>query len=439
MGYNAGMLKSKRVRYIVIAFLVLVIGYTLVLNPRVQEWMGWHIAQVINWVKVKRNPPEAVEFVPSTSNQQDLDQPTVTHLSTPTLENQRTEVPGEMILPTPTAESLPSFANLEGTTYFSQHNRWNYCGPANLAMALSYWGWEGTHDDVAHVVKPYQKDKSVMPYEMVAYVQEQTDLDALMRVGGNLELLKRLIANGYPVIVEKGPYFRDISYRITWMGHYQLLTGYNDDSAVFIAQDSYINANYEQPYGELVEQWRSFNYTYVVVFPRNERNDVLNILGKDMDEDENYRRAAQKASDEIYMAEGLTRFFAWYNYGTNLVNLRDYNGAATAYDQAFTIYNDLPSDNTERPYRILWYQTGPYFAYYYTGRYQDVIDLATNNSIAMVRDDEPALEESYYWRGKAKLSVGDQPGAIEDFLTCLTYHQDFNPCVEELNAQGVFP
>ena len=403
MGYNAGMLKSKKTRYIVIALLILVIGYTAILIPRVQEWMGWHIAQLISWVEVKRNPPEAVEFAPSTSTTQDLDQPSVTHLSTPTPENQQTELPGEIILPTPTDEPLPSFVNLEGTTYFSQHNRWNYCGPANLAMALSYWGWEGTHDDVAHVVKPYQKDKSVMPYEMVAYVQEQTDLDALMRVGGNLELLKRLIANGYPVILEKGPYFRDISYRITWMGHYQLLTGYNDDSAVFIAQDSYINANYEQPYGELVEQWRSFNYTYVVVFPRNERNDVLNILGKDADENENYHRAAQKASDEIYMAEGLPRFFAWYNYGTNLVNLRDYNGAATAYDQAFAIYNDLPSDNTVRPYRILWYQTGPYFAYYYTGRYQDVIDLATNNSIAMVRDDEPALEESYYWRGKAKI------------------------------------
>ena len=433
------MFKNKKTRLIVIAVLVVVIAYTLILIPRVQEWAGWHLAQFISWVEVKRNPPEAVEFAPSTSSTQDLNQPSVTHLPTPTPDSQPSQESDVPVSPTATPEPLPPFVNLEGTTYFSQHNRWNYCGPANLAMALSYWGWEGTHDEVAYVLKPYQKDKSVMPYEMVEYVQEQTDLDALMRVGGNLELLKRLIANGYPVIVEKGPYFRDISYRITWMGHYQLLTGYNDDSTTFIAQDSYINADYEQPYGELIEEWRSFNYTYVVVFPSNERNDVLNLLGSDADENENYRRAAQKASDEVYSQEDLPRFFAWYNYGTNLVNLRDYNGSATAYDQAFAIYNALPSDNTIRPYRILWYQTGPYFAYYYMGRYQDVIDLATNNSIDMVRDDEPALEESYYWRGKAKVSVGDQPGAIEDFLTCLTYHQGFTPCIEELNKLGIFP
>ena len=26
--------------------------------------------------------------------------------------------------------------------------------------------------------------------------------------------------------------------------------------------------------------------------------------------------------------------------------------------------------------RMMWYQTGPYFAYYYSARYQDVINLA---------------------------------------------------------------
>jgi len=56
----------------------------------------------------------------------------------------------------------------------------------------------------------------------------------------------------------------------------------------------------------------------------------------------------------------------------------------------------------------------------------------------MVRDDEPALEESYYWRGRAKVAVGEQEGAIEDFMTCLMYHAGFNPCIEELNALGIY-
>jgi tetratricopeptide (TPR) repeat protein len=137
--------------------------------------------------------------------------------------------------------------------------------------------------------------------------------------------------------------------------------------------------------------------------------------------------------------DGVDRFFALYNYGTNLVYLRDYEGAATAYDQAFAVYDALPEDITVRPYRILWYQTGPFYAYYYTGRYVNVIKLTTENSIEMVRDDEPALEESYYWRGAAKIALGIRETGIEDFMTCLEYHPGFQPCLDALHEQGIYP
>ena len=52
----------------------------------------------------------------------------------------------------------------------------------------------------------------------------------------------------------------------------------------------------------------------------------------------------------------------------------EYGQSALAYDTSFTLYNALPV--ADRPYRIMWYQTGPYKAYYYTSRYQDVITLA---------------------------------------------------------------
>ena len=278
-----------------------------------------------------------------------------------------------------------------------------------------------------------------MPYEMAAYADQQPGLGSLVRVGGDLDTLKRLIAAGYPVMVEKGPLFRDIHYHMTWMGHYQVFNGYNDREGFFIAQDSYIEADYEQPYDSLINEWRSFNYTYLVVFPEKEENDVLNLLGENADITRNYKNALKMAQDEIYQLEDVDRFFAVFNYGTNLVNLRDYKGAADAYDQAFAIYDALPEDISIRPYRILWYQTGPFFAYYFTGRYTDVIELATENSIEMVRDDEPALEESYYWRGRAKIAVGDKKGGIEDFLTCLDYHPGFTLCTDELNDQGIFP
>jgi tetratricopeptide (TPR) repeat protein len=84
----------------------------------------------------------------------------------------------------------------------------------------------------------------------------------------------------------------------------------------------------------------------------------------------------------------------------------------------------------------MWYQTGPYFAYFYTGRYQDVINLATQTLDAM---SEPILEETYYWRARALLATGDQEAAVADLETCLENHEGFTPCLEELAKLGITP
>lgn len=413
-----------------------ILSYALILNPVFQEKAGWHLSQWAGRVRIWLNPPAEVAFSDASQSEAQPGSVTIPQISE-LISGQAGTGESEEI--EHGFEPVPLAYAIEGGAYFSQHNRWNYCGPANIAMALSYWGWEGTHDDAARGLRTFSKDKNVMPYEMADYAREEAGLGALVRVGGDLETLKRLIAAGFPVMVEKGPHFRDIHYQITWMGHYQTLSGYNDQGGYFIAQDSYIEPNYHQPYDELISEWRSFNYLYLVVYPTNKENDVLNLLGKDVDETRNYHNALKIAQDELYQTTGVDQFFAMFNYGTNLVNLRDYSGAAKAYDQAFLMYDALPEDQAIRPYRILWYQTGPYFAYYYTGRYMDVIEKATKNSIEMVRDDMPALEESFYWRGMARVAIGDQDGGVKDFLTCLEYHRDFNPCVVELNKQGIFP
>jgi hypothetical protein len=421
------MLRRKLMVFIIIGLTLVVISYALVLQPSVQSWAGYHLMQFFARIQTWLHPPQKVSF--STS-----DSVTISPLLTITAE------PPLIQSTTPMQETspIPTAFMISGGKYFSQHNRWNYCGPANLAMLLSYLNWPGTADDIARVLKPFPKDKNVMPYEMLDFIQF-SGLDGIIRVGGDLDILKRLIANGYPVLVEKGPHFLDILGKITWMGHYQVINGYDDINQVFTAQDSYIKADYPQPYDKLIEEWRSFNYTYLVAFPPEKRNDVLNLLGADADVTANYQHALKKAGDETLKLRGVDQFFAFYNYGSNLVSLRDYAGAAKAYDTAFALYDSLPENMSIRPYRILWYQTGPYFAYFYTGRYTDVIEKATHNSIEMVRDDAPALEESYYWRGLAEVQMGENQAGIDDFYTCLKYHSGFEVCIKALNDQGIYP
>jgi len=422
-----------------LAILALLAGLAMSLPP-VRERVIWRVDNALTWLRFVLNPPEKVDFsISVTSAAFTPEVPTIQPSAT--LPVTATPPDATALPPTPTltATPLPASVRLTGVIYQTQHGYFNYCAPANLFMALSYWGWQGKVTELGPALKPFAKDKNVMPYELVDYVNTYTNLKALERVGGSQDLLKRFLAAGYPLLIEKGFRTRDLNGRISWMGHYNVITGYDDAKKVFVVQDSYIKENNEVSYDLLEEEWLSFNYTYVVVYPPEKENEVMTLLGTDADETANIRAALEKSSAQIYQSEGVDQFFAWYNYGTNLVKLQDFNGAAKAYDSALAAYNLLPDDLTLRPYRILWYETGPYFAYYYTGRYSDVIQLATNNAIAVVKDDEPALEESFYWRAMARVAIGETGGAVEDVQTCLKYHEGFAPCTALAQQLGIQP
>lgn len=273
-----------------------------------------------------------------------------------------------------------------------------------------------------------------MPYELANYVEEMTELKVLVRYGGDIDLLKRLIAAGFPVIIEKGL----ISQKTGWVGHYQVLAGYDDTQNVFNAYDSYEGdfSNGQtllEPYEKTETYWRHFNQTYIIIYPQDRETEILSILGpQHADETQNYLYAAEKASTDIFNLSGRDLFFAWYNRGSSLVQLKDYGGAALAYDEAFKVYADL--DPEERPWRVTWYETGPYFAYYYSGRYYDVLNLATQT---IDNAGEPALEENWYWRALAKEALGDIEGAIEDLKTSLEWHPGFEPSQYQLDRLGV--
>ena len=144
--------------------------------------------------------------------------------------------------------------------------------------------------------------------------------------------------------------------------------------------------------------------------------------------------AYQKANQEIYQNQGVDLFYAWFNRGTSMVQLQDYMGAATSFDQAFEIYSQLPEK--DRPWRMMWYQTGPYFAYYYSGRYQDVINLATQTIDSAA---EPFLEESFYWRAMAYVAIGNSTAGVQDLYTSIEYHPNFGPSVQLLGQLGYSP
>jgi hypothetical protein len=414
----------------------LLLGLLIYQLPFVRDRLDWRVSALKDSIFYAFNPPGEEAFTPDPTLAS-MVEATLAALATPTQHPSATPVPERAAAsPTPSIvpTAIPSSAFLTGVRH--EYQGWNNCGPANLAMALSYWGWEGDQRPIASFTKPNPRDKNVMPYELEAYVRSQTGLEVLVRVGGDQALLKQLIAAGFPVIVEKGlegPGFDG------WMGHYQVLAGYDDTREIFNAYDSY-EGDFSQgntlpiSYQTIEQYWRHFNHTYLVIYPAERIGELEQILGLHMSEAANVEAAARQASDDIFATSGRDQFFAWFNRGTNLMNLQDYGGAAAAYDEAFQIYSGLPAES--RPWRLLWYQTGPYFAYFFTGRYWDVIALTTQTLDAM---REPVLEESYYWRGRAKEALGDVAGAVVDYQTSAEVHPGFDPAVAELERLGVAP
>jgi len=427
-----------------LAIMFLCIFAALAYNlPPIHDRLSWRIANLQTQIRRAINPPERVIFIPQEQGDADpvanLAQATLQVRWTTSAPNQMpqptlislgpTEPPPALVTPTFSPTPIPAKVVLSGILH--EYQQFNNCGPANLAMALSYWGWQGDQRDTRLFLRPNKDvdDKNVDPSEMVAFVETQTGLKALARLGGDLGTLKRLIAAGFPVIIEKGHHPPDD----WWMGHYLVVNGFDDERQRFITQDSLIMPDFPLPYEELEARWwRDFNYVYLVIYPPELEAEVQAILGSQADLTYNYQYAAQKARDEIPLLAGRDLFFAWYNLGSSLVGLQDYPQAAQAYDKAFEVYATLPE--AERPYRVLWYQGGPYPAYYHTGRYQDVIDLADTTLVWVT---QPVLEETFYWRGMARQAMGDEPGAIQDLTRAAQLNPSFLPPQQELQRLGV--
>ena len=438
-------------RYLLAIPIVVVLAVIVYNLPFVHDRLAWRLDNLRLRLYYAINPPEQVVFQPQEQdlleNQvNDIVNATLTALAptlTPTtLPPTPTPIgpsstPSPSLTPTLTPTPLPSSMRLTGVHYEDQHNRNNYCGPANLSMALTYWGWDGNRDKVGEYVKSNKDDKNVMPYELQDFVHTQTNFRAIIRYGGDIELLKKLVAAGFPVVTEKGYYTYDLTGKYGWLGHYQFVTGYDETKDVLVVQDTYIakGENHEFTYADFISGWRSFDYLFLLVYPQEREVELMALLGNYADTDWSSRHALEIAKNELSVLSGIDQYFAAFNIGTSHVYLKEYIDAAYAYDYAFQLYAVLP-DEQLRPFRMLWYQTGPYFAYYYSGRYQDVIDLA-NATFNTIGDD--VLEESWYWRGMGKLALGDTPGATNDFRESVRLHPGFAAGLYQLSLLGFTP
>lgn len=145
---------------------------------------------------------------------------------------------------------------ISGVPYKYQNEN-NWCGPASLAMVLSYWGEYVSQENIADsVINPDNLTKC----ENLAKYAKSLGFNAFYD-SITIEELKENISMGYPIIV-----LQRFSLDYSW-GHFRVVIGY--DVETIINHDPLQGENYNLSYDDFVELWKIEKYEneFVAVYP----------------------------------------------------------------------------------------------------------------------------------------------------------------------------
>jgi tetratricopeptide (TPR) repeat protein len=384
---------TTKVKKILIALTSLTLLFVLVYQiPAVKARLAWRLDVLQIYVKNTINPlgpvPTALPVTPkpTTATVQITNTVAVPNLPTTT--------------PTATSLPLPTQASIKSPPYEKQTA--NNCGPATLSMALHLYGWEGNQSDISNLIKPISGDRNVNPEELRYYVRTQAGwLNMEYRVGGNIELLKRLLAANYPVIVETvtslNPQDALSAADDLWAAHYLLITAYDDNTQEFTIQDSYHGADLKISYQQLESDWKPFNNLYIVIYFPQFEEEMKTLLASNWDA--NLNRQSTLDYTQALTTTPQADAFDWFNYGSNLTYFERYEEAALAYDKAREL---------GLPLRMFRYQFGPFLAYFHSNRNDDLLVLA-DYALGVTE----MSEEAWLWYGYGLYRKGDFTGALK--------------------------
>ena len=403
------MFNSRYRKFILALAGLALLGILIFQIPAINRRLSWRLEIAQTYLRGVIHPVEAVPtpnaiFIPPTPEPATSATPEPSPTNSSLLEGTNSPTPTLTPTITQTPTAIPESVYLPAPNWVSQDQ--NNCGPAALSMYLNYYGWDGDQYQISDLLKPDRADRNVNVEELDYYVRNYAGwLNTLYRVGGDLEMLKEFIAAGIPVIVESSFFFDERYWPNDdlWAAHYLLVTGYDEAEQTFTVQDTFHGPNQVLSYATMDEYWQPFNRLYMLVYPPDQEETVQAILGDNWEEETNRQHALEVARNET--AVDPENSYAWFNLGTNLLYFEQYQDAAEAYDEARTI---------GWPQRMLRYQFGPFFAYFHSGRTEDLLTLT---EYALQRT--PNSEEAHLWRGWGRYRNGDVNGALADFRAAL--------------------
>lgn len=361
---------------------------------------------------VPRKTPTSIQFTST---------PSVIEV-TAVSETEVLSTPQSTLLPTLTSPLVlpppPISISISGLVTVQQG--FNNCGPANLTIVLNYFGDATTQEDAASYLKPNKEDRNVSPWQISDYVNSFTTLNSTVHSGGNLETIKQLVANGLPVVIEKG---YEPNNGEGWYGHYLTVYGYDDKKQEIYTRDTYLGPFDGSPrvdtYDDFLYWWQQFNYTFYVVYPPSQENIVMSLIPKPLqDPITMWQYTADLARKEI--RDSQDNAFAWFNLGVSLTRIGEITGEASYYEEAAATFDQARLIGL--PPRTLYYEHRPLMAYLKTGRVADVLEL-TDTLLRTIGG--PWIEEIHWYRGHALAAQGKLTLARESYEEALRVNPNF--------------
>lgn len=199
----------------------------------------------------------------------------------------------------------------------------NNCGPASLSAVLSYYGVYVSQEEARRVLRPYAESRGMSQNVIPPYV-EDFGLRSVVRVNGNRDIIKALVANDIPVIV-----LQHISE--TWRtGHFRVVQGYDDYRGVFLVNDSLLGPNVALSYASFDARW-AYNWSrYMPVYTPEQEPLVAAILGEEWTEAGNFARALPELQAKV--AEKDDDWTSWSRMVEALIGMGRLDEALKVHD-----------------------------------------------------------------------------------------------------------
>ncbi len=278
----------------------------------------------------------------------------------------------------------------------------NNCGPATTAMVLEHFDIHVSQATTRAALRTNPDDKNVFTYEIQEYLKTK-GVGSQLLYNGNVALLKRILANGYYVIVE------DLFTPDDDIGHDIIVRGYDDAAGIFIVEDSYYGPTIEVKYATFDAEWKGFNREYLPVYLPKDEPKVAAIIGADFDRATMFQHSV--AFNLAITKSNPKDMYAWFDLGTSYFGLQDYTRAAAAFDASRAL---------GWPMRMLWYQIQPVQTYNEIGRFQTALDLARKG---LVYND--SFAELHYESAVALKGLGKTAEARAEAEKTLVMDPDF--------------